>query len=171
MKKLTIFVLLISGAFQMNAQDAISKFFSEYEDDDRFTQVVITSRMFGLFSDLDLEDEEDKEVAETISNLESLKILTLDDTNEGKELFKKAIKLVPAADYEVLMTVRGQDENLQFFIKEKDKLIEELILIMGGEDEFFIMSLVGKIDLKQVSRMASAMDIDGLEQLERLDDN
>ena len=69
------------------------------------------------------------------------------------------------------MLISGADENLKFFIKEKNKIIEELVLIMGSNDEFFIMSLVGKIDLKQVSRMASAMDIDGLDKLERLDDN
>ena len=171
MKKLLIVILVICGAFQLKAQDAINKFFSQYQDDERFTQVVITSRMFGLFSDLDLDDPEDKEIAETISNLESLKILSLEDTNEGIDLFKKATKAVPTGTYEILMTIRGQDENLTFFIKEKDKIIEELLMIMGSDDEFFIMSLVGKIDLKQVSRMASAMDIDGLENLERLDDN
>ena len=171
MKKIIILTLIISGAFQASAQDAIEKFFSKYEDDDNFTQVVITQRMFGLFSDLDLEDEEDRELAEAIGGLKSLKILTKDQTSEGKSLFKEANKLVDKGQYEVLMTITGSDENLTFYIKERNKLIEELLLIMGGDDEFFIMDLVGEIDLKQVSRLANAMDIDGLENLEKLDDN
>ena len=171
MKKIIILTLIISGAFQASAQDAIEKFFSKYEDDDDFTQVVVTQRMFGLFADLDLDDAEDRELAEAIGGLKSLKILTKDETSEGKSLFKEANKLVDKGQYEVLMTITGSDENLTFYIKERNKLIEELLLIMGGDDEFFIMDLVGEIDLKQVSRLANAMDIDGLENLEKLDDN
>jgi predicted class III extradiol MEMO1 family dioxygenase len=75
MKKIVAIVVMmvaVSGAY---AQDAITKFFSKYQNDESFSQVNISSRMFGLFTQMEAENEEDKEVLEAISKLKGLKIL------------------------------------------------------------------------------------------------
>ena len=69
------------------------------------------------------------------------------------------------------MSVRSEDTDMKFLIKEKGKIISELLMVMGGNDEFFIISLVGDIDLKQIARLSKGMDIDGLENLEKIGDN
>jgi len=171
MKKIIIIGMMLVMGAQLQAQDAISKFFSKYEDDDSFTHVHVTSRMFGLFTDLDLEDPEDKELADAISKLEGMKILAKEDTDRGKQLYKEAFTLIPASEYDELMSVRNEDNDMKFLIKEKDGIIRELLMVIGGEDEFFIMSLVGDIDLKQIARLSQGMDIDGLEGLEKLGDD
>jgi len=43
-------------------------------------------------------------------------------------------------------------------------------MIMGGADDFMVMSLYGEIDLKQVSHLGKKMNVGGLEQLEKLND-
>ena len=171
MKRILAIGVLMVLALQLQAQDAISKFFSKYEDDDSFTHVHVTSRMFGLFTDLDLEDPKDKELSDAISKLEGLKILAKEDISNGKVLYKEAFSLIPAKEYDELMSVRSEDSDMKFLIKEKDGLIRELLMVMGGDDQFFIMSLVGDIDLKQIARLSEGMDIDGLEGLEKLNDN
>ena len=133
MKK--IFTIMLLSAFALGAQaqdDAITKFFSKYEDDMSFTVVNITSRMFSLFTDLEVENEEDKQVLEAISKLEGLRILAKEDTDQGMKLYKEAYGLLPKGDYEDLMTVRDQDQNMRFLIKEKDGKISELLMLMGG---------------------------------------
>ncbi len=63
MKKITImFIMMAFTTLAFAQDDAISRFFSKYEDDEDFTHVTITSRMFGLFANLDAEDQEDKEL-------------------------------------------------------------------------------------------------------------
>ncbi len=155
-------------AVQLQAQDAISKFFSKYENDQSFTSVSITSRMFGLFTDLDLDDPKDKELADAISKLEGLKILAKEDTDSGKSLYGEALKMMPTSEYDELMSVRSEESDMKFMIMEKDGIISELVMVMGGDTEFLIMSLVGDIDLKQIARLSQGMDIDGLEGLEKL---
>ena len=170
MKKIimSLTVLVISYGAALAQEDAISRFFEKYDDRDDFTHVSVTSRMFGLFTNMEGEDEDDQEVLDAISKLKGLKILASDDTENGKSLYKEALGLIPTKEFDELMSVRDEDNDIKFLIKEKNGKISELLMVMGGEDEFFVMSLFGEIDLKQISKISSKMNIDGLEGLENL---
>lgn len=170
MKQIIILFSIIFIAFTSNAQNnAIDKFFSKYQDDEDFTHVTITARMFGLFANLDAEEQEDKELLDAISRVKGLKILAKDDAENGNELYKEAFELIPANDYDELMSIRDKDNNMKFLIKEKDGIITELLMVIGGDDEFLLLSLVGDIDLKQISKLSKTMNIEGFEKLRHLD--
>ncbi len=172
MKKILIIIMVLTLSFAAQAQDdAISRFFNKYADDESFSNVNITARMFGLFTDLELEDEEDQEVMDAISKLKGLKILAKDDVDNGKDLYREALGLLPKKEFDELMSVRDEDKDMKFMIKEKDGKVDELVMIMGGNREFFVLTLFGEIDLKQVARISKAMDIDGLEGLENIKGN
>ncbi len=169
MKKILVTGMILIVAAAAHGQDAITRFFDKYSSDQSFTNVNITGRMFGLFTDLEMEDEEDQEVMDAISKLKGLKILAKEDTDRGKELYREAFSLIPKNEYDELMSIRDEDNDMKFLIKEKNGKVSELLMVMGGNHEFFILTLFGEIDLKQVAKISKAMDIDGLEQLERLD--
>ena len=165
-------ILLALVVMQVQAQDdAITKFFSKYVEDDDFTQVTVTSRMFGLFANLDAEDEEDNELMDAISKVKGLRILAKEDAEDGKALYKEAFSLIPAKDYDELMSIREKDSDMKFLIKEKDGKIAELLMIMGGDDEFFLLSLVGEIDLNQIAKLSRTMDIDGFDKLGKINED
>ncbi len=169
MKKIigvALMMMVISGAF---AQDAISKFFSKYQNDESFSQVTVSSKMFGLFTNMDAESEEDKEVLNAISKLKGLRILAKDDTRNARDLYKEAFTLIPMKEYEELMSVRDKDKDMKFLIKESGGKISELLMVMGGNEQFMVLSLFGEIDLKQVSRIGKKMDVKGLENLDKMD--
>ncbi len=165
-----LMMLMSIGVF---AQDnAIAKFFSKYQDDETFSQVTISSKMFSLLTDMDIDDPEDKEVIDAISKLKGLRILAKDNARDGRVLYKEAMALLPVKDYEELMSVRDDDKDMKFFIRSGSSAgkIAELVMVMGGNDDFMVLSLFGEIDLKQIGKIGSKMDIDGLENLHRLDD-
>lgn len=151
------------------AQDAISKFFSKYQNDETFSQVTVSSKMFALFTNMEADTPEDKEVLEAISKLKGLRILAKEDARNARSLYKEAFTLIPIKEYEELMSVRDKDKDMKFMIKESGGKISELLMIMGGNEQFMVMSLFGEIDLKQVSRIGKKMDVDGLEHLEKMD--
>lgn len=172
MKKLTLSIIMLLATLATYAQeDAISKFFSKYENDDSFTQVTITARMFGLFANLDTDDPEDQEVIDAVSKVKGLRILTKDNISNGKEMYAEAFKMINSKEYEELMTVKDKDNDMKFLIKEKGGIISELLMVMGGDHEFLILSLIGDIDLKQISKLSKSMDIQGFDKLEKLDEN
>jgi hypothetical protein len=127
--------------------------------------------MFSLFTDMQVESKEDQEVLNAISKLKGLRVLAKDNARNARELYADALKTIPVKDYEELMSVRDNEKDMKFYVKELSAgKIGELLMIMGGDDEFMILTLFGEIDLKQVGRMGSKMDIDGLKNLQRIDD-
>lgn len=172
MKKIIVvgaMMMMVAGAFAQG--EAVSKFFSKYQSDDTFSQVTVSSKMFGLFTNMELEDKDDQEVLDAISKLKGLKVLAKDDARNARALYDEANKMLPKSDYEELMYVRDKDKDMRFFISEKSGKINELVMIAGGNDEFMLLTLFGEIDLKQISKIGRKMDVDGLRDLERLKDN
>lgn len=152
-------------------KDAISRFFAEYAEDEDFTMVTVTKRMFKLFADIEDDDPQRKEAMEAISKIDGLRVLALeDDSVRAPQLYKEAKSKIPLNEYDELMTVRHEGLDLRFVIKEADGIISELLMIGGGKENFFIMSLVGDIDLNQISKLSGAMRIDGFKNLELLDE-
>jgi len=168
MKKILFMMMLMIGITSANAQDAISKFYSKYQNDESFTQVTISSKMFGLFTNMEADTKEDKEILDAISKLKGLRILAKEDARNARDLYKEAFTLLPSKDYEELMTVRDKDKDMKFLIKESGGKISELLMVMGGSKQFMILSLFGEIDLKQVSRLGKKMNVSGLENLHNL---
>ena len=162
---------LLFSVAAMAQNDAVSKFFSKYQNDESFTYANISSKMFSMFTNMELEKKEDQEVLNAISKLKGLRILQKEDARNARELYKEALGLIPIKEYEELMSIRDQDKDMKFFVKEISAgKIGELLMVMGGNDEFMVLTLFGEIDLKQVGRMGRKMDIDGLKHLEKLDD-
>ncbi len=169
MKKGMVVMIMMSmtaGAFAQG--DAIAKFFAKYQSDDTFSQVTVSSKMFSLFTNMELEDADDQEVLDAISKLKGLKILAKESTRNARELYNEANAMIPMKEYEELMYVRDKDKDMKFFIKETSGKINELVMVAGGNEDFMLLSIFGEIDLKQISRMGKKMDVKGLENLERI---
>lgn len=171
MKKLILIILTVDlMAFQVNAQDAaINSMFDKYADDEAFTKVTITSKMFSLFTEFEPEDPNTKELTEAISKLKGLKILASDSVSDAQKYYKEAIKNIQKSKFEELMSVRDGKENVLFMIKENGGKISELLMLVGGNNEFVAIDLYGEIDLKQISKLSKGMNIKGMEYLENID--
>jgi len=171
MKKFLVGAGMMILSLVTQAQDnAISKFFNKYQNDESFTQVTISSKMFGLFTNIDADKPEDKEVLDAISKVKGLRILAKHETRDSRALYKEAMSIIPVKEYEELMTVRDKVKDMKFFVKEAGGKISELVMIMGGNDEFMVMSIFGEIDLKQISKIGKSMNVEGLENLQKLKD-
>ena len=171
MKKLMMGVVMLVLSVTAQAQgDAITKFFNKYQDDDSFTQVTVSAKMFNLFTNMEVKSKDDQEVLNAISKLKGLRVLAKENARNSRELYKEALSLIPMKDYEELMSVRDKDKDMKFFIREsKPGVINELVMVAGGNEEFMVLSLFGEIDLKEISKIGSKMDIDGLQHLKKMD--
>ena len=167
MKYVKIFIVLVFACFAFQRADAqaanaIDKYFQQYVEDDRFTVVYISSKLFELIGKLDVEglDMDDKEaeaIFDLAKDLRGLRILVSEEDSEA--LYEEAKGKINTKEYEVLMTVRSKDEdNFEFLVKEEDDIINELLLLVGGGDEFVLMSFVGKIDMEKVSKLAKTIE-------------
>ena len=55
-------------------------------------------------------------------------------------------------------------------VKESGDYVQELLMLVGGADNFAMISFIGNIDLKKIGKLAKALDIDNLEYLNKLDE-
>ncbi|HBK87106.1 MAG: DUF4252 domain-containing protein [Cyclobacteriaceae bacterium] len=172
MKKVVLAVVMVVMAVTARAQgDAVTKFFNKYQDDPEFTQVTVSSKMFGLITNMEVKNPEDKEVLDAISRIKGLRILAKDNARNSRELYKEALSAIPK-DYEELMFVRDKDQDMKFLIRETSPgKISELLMIAAGNDDFKMLSLFGDIDLKKIGKIGNKMNIDGLDQLHKIDKN
>lgn len=170
MKYFSLIILFcFLGLSQGQAQiDAITHYFDKYMDDERFTMVYISPKMFDLVSKVGA-DEMDAELRDVIKDLKGLRILTTEENSA--EFYKEAKQKIDTKTYETLMTVRDEGSNIEFLVKDSGDIVEELLLLVGGEKEFVLMSFVGNIDLKKISKLSKTLDIEGVEHLNKLEED
>ena len=156
-KKGILFLFLLIGITGLRAQNnAIEKYFSQYVDDENFTVVYISPRFFNLFNKLDLsgmEDEEAKALADIAKDMKELRVLTT-DVNPRK-YYDEAKRKINTREYEMLMTVRSKKaEKVEILAKEDGEgMITELLLLSGSDEDFVLISFVGKIEVEKVSTL------------------
>lgn len=167
-----VFFLLQAGTMQAQ-EDAISSYFSKYVEDDRFTSVYISPRMFKLIGARNL-DAENPEMQNTLNRLRGLRILSADSI-DGNVLYKEIFKQLNKASYEELMSVREPDSDIKFLIKsvpDNENKVSELLMLIGGENSFFMLSIAGiNLDIDSVLAIAEEVGPKNEEEEEPEEDN
>ncbi|MCX8492596.1 MAG: DUF4252 domain-containing protein [Cyclobacteriaceae bacterium] len=163
-------VMMVLTVAAQAQNDVIAKFFNKYDGDESFSKVSISGKMFSMMANIDGNTEDEKAMISAISKIKGLKILKKDDARNSRELYKEALSMVPIGQFEELMTVRDKDKDMKFFTKESGGKISELVMVLGGNEEFLVMSLFGEIDLKEMGKIGKSVNIDGLQNLDKMKD-
>ncbi|MBN2175048.1 MAG: DUF4252 domain-containing protein [Bacteroidales bacterium] len=155
------------------AQSPADALFDKYSGQEGFTSVYITQHMFGLFADIETEEDESG-FMDLVKNLTSIKILTAekDSTGNGPHVnfYNELIKDFPKNKYEELMVVKKSNQDVTFYIHKEEKKISELLMVVGGADDNALISIQGDIDLKTISKLSKTMNIEGMENLEEIEE-
>jgi len=166
----SITALLIFTGFTMAQKDPVDRLFDKYSGKEGFTTVYISSKMFSLFAEMDPEDEE---LQQMMNGLKSIRILATDDEStldlSGVNFFEEIMKDLPMDQYEELMVVKDAEQDLKFLIREEKGHVAELLLVGGGEGDNVLISIRGIIDMKNIAKITKAMDVEGLENLEKIE--
>ena len=150
-------VLIPLLTFAQNS--AVDKLFAKYGGKDGFTTVTISQGLLKMAAELDETDEDLKALA----GIKSIKILAVEDETKvsGINFYDDVIKDLKASDYEELMTVESSDSDVIFLVKKSGNIISELILLVGGNDDNALVYLAGEINMKDVSKIAKNINVDG----------
>ena len=152
------------------AQDAIQRYFDKYMTDENFDMVYISPKMFDMVSKIELEgDHVDPEIMDIIKDLKGLRILSYDG-QKAMAYYTEAKEKINLNEYEELVSARDGNENVHIRVKESGDIVNELLLLVGGDEEFVLMSFSGNVDLKKVGKLGKLLDIDHIEQLEKIDE-
>ena len=170
MKKiiLALITLLLPICLQAQAS-TVDRVFDKYSGKLGYTSVMVTKSMFELFSTL-ATDETDKEFTQITSQLNCIKILSCEDSqnaNTGLSFYKDVVTAINAHGYQDLMTVKEGGNEIKFIIKKTGHKISEFIMVVGGKEACLIY-LQGDIDLKQVAKLSKSMNLKGFDHLNNI---
>jgi hypothetical protein len=166
---LIIMVLFCVPSFLIAQNSAVDKLFDKYSEKEGFTTVLISQYMFEMFKNIETED---KDFDNMVKGLKSIRILTVDNAKlapAGINFYKEIMKDLPVNDYKELMVIKGKGQDVKFLIKEVQGKISELLLVSGGQSNAFIC-IQGNIDLKSIAKLSKSMNIEGMKQLENVNE-
>ena len=170
MRKILILTVAVLFSLAGMAQDnVITKLFSDYQTQENFTKVNVSSKMFSLFTEIEGDGEAEKAVLDAMSKLKGVKALVSDSENNGAQLYKDALSRVSKdAAYEELMSVQDKEEEIMFMIRSEGDIIAELFMLIRGSNDFVLMTLYGEIDLNQIAKISKVLKIAGMEEFSKL---
>jgi hypothetical protein len=167
MRVIATIVLVFTLSF-VNAQnrDAIQKFFQSYANDESFTSVLVTGKIFEMMSKIESTDPDFNDMKAAIKNIKCVNILTHEGNGIG--YYKEALSKIDLKEYEPLMVVKGK-ENVQFLTKTTGNVINELVLLVGNSEDFALISFVGDLDLNMISKLANKVNVQHSDELKALE--
>jgi hypothetical protein len=168
MKKIITLLVLAALPIFLSAQDLIDGLIDKYQGEKGFTTVVINSAMFDIAAAID----DDEDLHKLKGMIDNVRIIAMDDYSSTNINFYDEMKSqIESKSYVELMTVREEDNDIVFYVKYAGKDIEELLLVAGGSDDNAIISIKGKINLKQLASLSNSVHISGFEYLNKLENN
>jgi len=158
----------------MNAQGA----FDKYENMEDVSSVVVTSKMFKLLSkiNIDTHDAEIKEYMNLVENIKNIKVFATENVALGQKMKQDVAKYLKSSSLEELMRVNDDGKKVSFYSKpgKDEDHVSELFMFLDGVVEkgkgpnTVILTIIGDIDLKHVSKIADHLNVPGGEELKKV---
>ncbi|MEZ4988009.1 MAG: DUF4252 domain-containing protein, partial [Saprospiraceae bacterium] len=152
------FTVLLASTSLWSQANAIDTYFQDYVEDERFSVVYVSPRVFQLFEKMssekmDMDEREATAFRDMASDLRGLRILSTDIT--PAKFYDEAQRKINTKLYEPLVTIRERNGGkTSFLLRENSQgVIEELLFISYGTEEFTLMSFVGNLNLDKIMKL------------------
>lgn len=175
---MAIMLLPLTGMAQKNI-------FDKYSDNADVTYVNIKPKMFQMISKIgvNVDDPEAKAYMDMVKSITSFKTIVTDNKTISTDISKWVKSRL--GGLEELMEVKDDGTEVKFYVKEGkdadhvkellifvngiDKVMEDKIEINGKERkiETVVVSMTGDINLNEISKLTSKMNIPGGKHLEK----
>jgi hypothetical protein len=169
MKKILLSFSALYMTLMLQAQsNPVDEMFNKYSEKQGFTVVSISSKMFSMFAKRDVEN---KDADDIISKLNSIKILSVEDSllNKNLNFYTELSKKLDLSVYEELMVVKEGPDITKFLIKQTGNTISELLIITGGPGGNSLISIKGVLNLKNISDLSKSLDMQELKGLDKIE--
>lgn len=149
MKKLLLGLLLVILPVLTFAQNPVEKVFDKYSGKDGVTTITVNKQLFKMMSQFETKEQELK----VLENLEFIKILAIEDSILNREFYDQVNSKLEQLDYEELMNIKGNTENVKFLVKQQEDVIKELVMLAGEKSESALIYIKGNIKLEDISKI------------------
>lgn len=159
MKKLMIIIAALAVAISASAQTA-KTIYNKYSGKSNVSSVYISPAMFklmGTIPEIEMGDE-DIDISSVISSLDGMYILESENRQVSKALLEESEKLLGRGNYELLMEVNDEDENVKMYVRIEGEVIKSFLLFASEkyESDASLIMFDGAINRKDLQTLLSA---------------
>jgi len=138
--------------------------YDQYNGKDGFSILVLPPNFVDNFISEDKEDEQ-----ELLKTLKDFRLMFFGNEVDGKsqsEVQDEIFALLKKRDFEDFIDITKDGARISVKGKTKNDVVKELHVLIGGKEKLIMASLIGNIDLQQVSRTIENLDFDDYEDIE-----
>ncbi|MBS4060845.1 MAG: DUF4252 domain-containing protein [Bacteroidetes bacterium] len=168
---LAMFILPFAAFSQGSS---IDKLYEKYSGKEGITSINLSAEMFKLAAGFASsgKSNDSKDVNDVINQINGMKILVLKDSLlKSKSEFKEDLqRLANTKDLVELMSILEKGTDVRFLTKKnRDNSYSEVLMISKGKTETIVMSFTGNIKPETLGKLSRTMNIDGMENFEKLE--
>lgn len=179
-------IFMASASAQKNI-DLYKHLTEKYADKDGFSASQISNDMFDLYLKKNKIDEKSP-LSEALNSLDKITVVAQSNFNfkagsgsfntpdqnknqVANDIFNEILEYYKNGNFSLLKTEKRMGEDVKVYLKKNQDKIETLALITNSSAATSLVELNGDIDLKTVSELSSALNLRGLENLYKIDNN
>ncbi|MCG6188182.1 DUF4252 domain-containing protein [Maribellus maritimus] len=193
MKKIMIYLLMVVFSLPALAQrdnNLFAQLTNAYSDQEGFSASMITKDMFDLYLKKKNVDSESS-AFDAIKNLDKIVVVSQSNLNQSYTLFAEAedkpkkedknslseglyqtiLNHYKNGDYTLLKTEKRMGEEVKVYLKKNQDKIESLAVLTHSNANTGLIELQGNINLTAVADLNKALNLRGLENLYKINNN
>ena len=164
-------IILVGSTMSVNAQsEKLLNLLNKIEDGEGVTSVLVTKKMFELFSKTTNVEVEGESLNSVISGLKELKVFDIDKKEAAKIPslnFNSMSDILKKEGYEVLLKIKDKGDDVEIYILENNDIVKHLFLISQDDKNMQLISLLGNIDLEKISKLSGTLNVEELKHLDK----
>lgn len=158
-----LFAFLFAGLVAQAQSNALQQFYKKYKGEGETFSLSLSGWIVRLAAN----HVEEKPAREVLKKVKHLRVMIMEDHNPvPADAFKQLLKDLRGEKFEDLMQIRDGGDLVQFMVKEKGDTINELLLLVHGDDEFVIIGLNGLFKYEELNDLM--IEFEGGEHFKKL---
>lgn len=181
---LLLAVLFVAPAIAQNTNDLFNQLTDKYADTEGFSANLLTADMFDLYIKK-RNIEETSPVFDALKKLDRIMVVSqskfftstaptiagVETKTEKDEIHTAMIEHYKKSGYTLFKTEKRMGEDVKVYIRKNQEKIESLALVTHSNMATNLVELQGAIDLKTVAELNKTLNLKGLENLSKIDNN
>ncbi|HNZ68435.1 MAG TPA: DUF4252 domain-containing protein [Prolixibacteraceae bacterium] len=177
MKTTFAFCIALVMTLSLSGQDLFTNLTEKYSGREGFSATNLSRDMFDLYLKKK-QVEPDSPVYETLKKLNNILVVSQSDYISGKtddraaaavpEIHNAILAHYKNPSYTLFKTENRMGEDLKVYLKKSGEKVNALALVTASPTRVVLVELTGDIDLANVSDLNKALNIRGLENLDRI---
>lgn len=171
MKYLSLIICVLIS-FQLSAQNAVDKYFSNHLENEEATVVQVSGKLFQYAAAVvpdEMESDKEfpiKDAKDFLSNITSFTLIKIDSLDNSQAEYKRGLNSL-GDEFEELVRVRDKDNKVSILINETNDVIHEIVALVTTDNEFVVAALTGEMRLDQIQDIVSKIQSEDMQSMMR----